>query len=309
MLNDLPGFRHLSELLRIARRHNAILNDITDRSEAQYAYRLINLLIDEYLEQHLFGAPRYAEAKRLNRHEYQVFSQNGEDGILAEVFNRIGTTNRTFIEFGVEDGNETNTINLLIKGWRGAWIEADSEACKAIRGRYASLIKQGHLRLLCEMITAENIEALLADTAVPEDIDLLSIDIDGNDYWVWKAINRYRPRVVVIEYNATFRPDTEWIMAYDPKAVWDRTSYYGASLKSLELLGNRKGYALVGCSFIGGNAFFVRHDLVADHFAAPFTAENHYEPLRLHLWRKAGHRRRFGEFTRDPDTGSIDRTT
>jgi len=103
----------------------------------------------------------------------------------------------------------------------------------------------------------------------------------------------------VIEYNATFRPDTEWIMKYDPNAVWNKTSYFGASLKSLELLGNRKEYSLVGCNFIGLNAFFVRNDLTADKFAAPFTADNHYEPLRYHLWRKAGHPRGFGDFTTD----------
>jgi len=137
MLNKLPVIRHLYELINIARRHISILDDFTARSDTQYAHRLINILIDDYLERNLYQAPRYADPKRLNRHEFQVFSQNGEDGIIDEIFRRIGTTNRHFVEFGVENGLETNTTNLLVKGWRGGWIEADPQACKSIHKRMA----------------------------------------------------------------------------------------------------------------------------------------------------------------------------
>ncbi len=110
--------------------------------------------------------------------------------------------------------------------------------------------------------------------------DLLSIDVDLNTYWLCKAITNYEPRVVVVEYNALFPPPVEWVVRYDPMSAWDGTCYFGASLKSLENLGTLKGYRLVGCDVTGVNAFFVRQDLVEDKFLRPFTAENHYEPMR-----------------------------
>jgi len=101
--------------------------------------------------------------------------------------------------------------------------------------------------------------------------------------------------VVVIEYNAIFPPPVRWVMPYDPAAKWTGNSNHSASLKSLELLGRAKGYSLVGCSFAGVNAFFVRNDLLGDLFEAPFTAEHHYEPPRFFLIHKAGHPRTFSE--------------
>ena len=123
------------ELLAIARAQNSVLDDFTTRSNPLYAHRLMNLLVEDYLQRNLYHAERYASPKRINRHEYQVFSQSGEDGIIDEIFRRIGSTNRHFVEFGVDDGLETNTTNLLIKGWRGAWIEGSSERAAAIRKR------------------------------------------------------------------------------------------------------------------------------------------------------------------------------
>ena len=135
---------------------------------------------------------------------------------------------------------------------------------------------------------------------MPAEFDLLSIDIDGNDYWVWQAVTHYKPRVVVIEYNALYGPSAPWIMEYNAAHCWDGTScYHGASLKSLETLGAGKGYRLVGCDITGMNAFFVREDLVKNLFEEPFTSENHYEtPKYYGLSRKSGNQRRFGKFTR-----------
>jgi hypothetical protein len=285
------------ELLGIARAQHSMLDDFTTRSNPQYAHRLINLLIEDYLQRNLYGSERYASPKRINRHEYQVFSQSGEDGLIDEIFRRIGSTNRHFVEFGVDDGLETNTTNLLMQGWRGTWIEGSPENAEAIRKHFAQPIASGQLHFQRSFIDAENIESLIANGKAPAEMDLLSIDIDSNDYWVWKAIVSYRPRVVVIEYNAIFRPETEFIRTYDPKAVWDGSSYYGASLKSLEKLGRIKGYSLVGCTFIGTNAFFVRDDLVGDRFSEPFTAEHHYEPPRFFVWHKLGHWKGYGDFT------------
>jgi hypothetical protein len=243
-------------------------------------------LIDAELDR-LQREPKYADPKRLNRFECQVFSQSGEDGILAEIFRRIGTGPRHFVEFGVGNGTENNTVRLLLEGWRGLWIECSEKSVRHIRSVQERFLRERRLRLRDATVTAESIETILREEDVPEELDLLSIDIDGNDYWVWKAITRFRPRVVMMEYNALFRPPIRWVRSYDPRAAWRQTTYYGASLASLTALAEEKGYALVGCNLTGVNAFFVRKDLLGDGFAGPFTAEHHYEPLRLHLIRDA----------------------
>jgi hypothetical protein len=218
-----------------------------------------------------------------------VFSQNGEDGIISEIFNRIGITNKYFIEFGVENGLECNSTNLLYKGWSGLWIEGSNQFSKQVTERFKDLMDAGRLNVQNEFITAENIQSLFDKANVPAEPDLLSIDIDYNDYNVWKAITKCKPRVVIIEYNSVFRPNTHFVVKYDPKRIWDKTSYFGASLLALEQLGTEKGYCLVGCVFSGSNAFFVREDLVGDLFEAPYTAENLYEPNRDFLYYRAGH--------------------
>jgi hypothetical protein len=244
-------------------------------------------LIDDHLARHLHGNEKYADPKRLNRYEFQVFSQNGEDGVLAEIFRRIGTKGRYFVEFGVGNGTENNSVRLLLEGWKGLWIECSAKSLRAIRHAQAKFLREGSLTLRESMINAENVEGIFAEAGVPAEPDLLSIDIDGNDYWVWKAIQKFSPRVVMMEYNALFRPPIRWVRAYDPAASWKHDTYYGASLASLAALAEEKGYALVGCGYVGVNAFFVRKDLLQEKFAAPFTAEHHYEPLRLHLIRDA----------------------
>ena len=257
---------------------------------------LRSMMIDQYLQTNLHDNPRYQDQKRLNRHEYQVYSQNGEDGIIEAIFDRIGTTNRVFVEIGVQDGLECNSTWLLLKGWSGYWLEGNPKSVEAIQDKFSGPINKRQLKVQQGFITAENVEALLQENGVPIEFDMLSIDIDGNDYWVWKAIDQVNPRVVVIEYNALFRGNVKWVMKYNPTHIWDGTSYFNASLKSLELLGDSKGYCLVGCDFLGINAFFVRRDLAGNNFCEPFTAENHYEPIRYHLLKKNGHRRNFGDY-------------
>ena len=112
------------------------------------------------------------------------------------------------------------------------------------------------------------------------EIDLLSIDIDFNDYWVWKAVNAVNPRAAVIEYNAGLRPPLSLTVPYQPNRSGDGTNFFGASLEAMVRLGAQKGYRIVGCNISGSNAFFVREDLCAGHFLEPATAEEHYEPPR-----------------------------
>lgn len=256
-----------------------------------------NILIDSHIKQNLLENPKYSNSKRLNKYEYQVYSQSGEDGIIQEILERIGSTNKFFVEFGVEDGLECNSLFLLLQGWTGCWLDGSQEHIRAIRKKFCFLINDKKLAIKQAFITAENIEGLFNSLLVPKEIDLLSIDIDGNDYWIWRAIKNFSPRVVIIEYNAIFRPPVEFIVKYEAaKTYYPSTSHSGASLKSLEILGSSKGYKLVGCNFLGANAFFVRQDLVKDKFLEPFTAENHYEPPRYYLLTKIGNPRDFGAF-------------
>lgn len=231
---------------------------------------------------------RYREPGRLVRHGAKVYSQNDEDGILQEIFRRIGHGGKRFIEFGVQDGVECNTLLLLCTGWRGTWLEADAGRVAGIERNFEPMIGTGMLTCKCATVTTANVDDLLR----PDDggeIDLLSIDVDFHDYWVWKALSSVRPRVVTIEYNATLAPPLSVAVPYKPEMSWDGSNYFGASLVALEKLGREKGYSLVGCCFSGVNAFFVRDDLVGEHFCAPFTAENHFEPARYFMRYPAGH--------------------
>lgn len=220
-----------------------------------------------------------------------------EDGIIQEIFRRVKTTNRTFVEFGVETGSECNPIKLLIEGWRGLWLDSQQHCIDQIRARFAPYIESRNLSVAQAFITAENINSLISQNGVAGEIDLLSIDIDRNDYWVWNAINVIEPRVMVIEYNATLRPPLSLVVPYDANRTWDGSNYFGASLEALVRLGRSKGYQLVGCGISGTNAFFVRNDLAGDLFVNPSTAEEHYEPPRYHFgYLKAGRRPLLGPY-------------
>jgi len=181
----------------------------------------------------------------ITRYERKFSSQNGEDGILEAIFTVIGTTRKYFVEFGAASGRECNTARLAQHGWTGLLMDA------------APPPPDAPVPIRREFITAENINALFEKYNVPPAFDLLSIDIDGNDYWVWKSITAYRPRVVIIEYNASVPPTESRVMPYDPNFRWSGTDYFGASLLALTTLGSAKGYTLVGCDSSGTNAFFV----------------------------------------------------
>ncbi len=251
------------------------------------------VLSEDYFQENVLNNPKYADPKRLNRYEYNVFSQSGEDGVIAEIFKRIGTTNKFFVEFGVSDGLENCTASLLLSGWHGEWLEGSNSFFKSIQKNFENYIGK-ELNVKNTFITAENIENLFKESKVPKEFDLLSIDIDGNDYWVWQAIKNYNPRVVVIECNPFFGPSISWVMKYNPEHVWDRSTYFGASVKALEILGKEKGYTLVGCSIMGNDTFFVRSDLVKDKFYSPFTSENHFETFKVHLQKKYKYKKSIG---------------
>jgi hypothetical protein len=254
-------------------------------------------LADDYMQRNLFGNEKYKQAQKLNIHERQIFSQNGEDGIIREIFCRVGTKSKFFVEFGAANGLENNSAALLLSDWSGVWMEGSKDLVKTAGEKFRQFTETRRLKINNEFINAENIEDLFKKYEVPKEFDFLSIDIDGNDYWVWKAIQNYSPRVVCIEYNAAFGPDVRWIMEYNADHLWKGSRYQGASLKSLEMLGTEKGYCLVACDFLGVNAFFVRKDLVEKHFLEPFNSETHFEPPKYFLSKTAGHARDFGRYT------------
>jgi hypothetical protein len=254
------------------------------------------VLLDSYLESGLFGAERYTNSKRITHFHRSVYTQNGEDGIIEEIFNRIGLTNKYFVEFGVH-GVKNNSTYLLVQNWNGVWIGGSRSVNEIISSKFRDQIASKQLILKNTWITKDNIEAFLRESKVPESFDFLSIDLDGNDFWIWEAIRSFSPRVVAIEYNATFPPHIRWVMAYNEHHIWDQSSYFGASLKSLELLGESKGYKLVGCDFSGCNAFFVRSDQKLDSFESSYSAEFHYEPARYFVKKPSGHLQNFGPFS------------
>jgi hypothetical protein len=225
-------------------------------------------------------AGRPAHPAALPNFEARVYSQNGEDGILAEIFRRVGEGDRFLVEFGIGDGAECCGRNLIAhRGWRGVLFEG-SGACAAA----AAELFRAHpgVAVSHRFLTAENIVGLFRSFAVPPEPDLLVVDVDGNDYWIWeRLLTAYRPRVAVIEYNARWVPPTEWVMGYDPVYRLDGSAVHGASLTSLAKLGAAWGYALVGCTTAGVNAFFVRADLLADRFPDHARGPGyHYRPPR-----------------------------
>ncbi|MBF0323198.1 MAG: FkbM family methyltransferase, partial [Magnetococcales bacterium] len=231
---------------------------------------------------------KYADPRRVERYGESFYSQNDEDGIIAEIFRRIGTTNCTFLEFGIDNGLECNTLLLTYKGWRGVWMDGNEQNIDFVRQKFKPLIDSGALRVQRQWITAETINDVITSLDLPREIDLLNIDIDGNDYHVFKSIDTLQPRVVIIEYNGKLPPPILAVQRYRAEARWDGSDYTGCSLASLTGLATRKGYQLVGCNITGSNAFFVRQDLCGDRFYTPATAEALFNPARYGLYYGGG---------------------
>ena len=210
---------------------------------------------------------KVAHYERLTDAEFRVFSQFGEDGIIQYLLGRVPIENDLFIEFGVEDYRESNTRFLLCNdNWRGLIIDGGSAHIDFIRSNPIGWRHEIDARTA--FITRENVNDVIAAAGVSGDIGLLSIDIDGNDYWVLDALEVVSPRVLVVEYNSTFGPVAAVSVPYDPN--FERTIahhsnlYWGASLAAVCRAAERKNLAFVGSNSAGNNAFFVRRDLLLD---------------------------------------------
>lgn len=197
--------------------------------------------------------------------EFRVHSQFGEDGILQHLLAHVPIANRRFVEFGVEDFREANCRYLLeTEPWEGLVLDGDPALVGKLQAQQIYWART--LRARSAFITADNLNPLLQEEGFTGDLGVLSIDIDGNDYWVWNALSVASPRIVVVEYNSVFGPHHAVSVPYDPQ-FFRRTAhhswlYHGASLAAFVRLGRSKGYAFVGSNSAGNNAFFVRHDVL-----------------------------------------------
>ena len=244
--------------------------------------RVMYLALDELTRRHDDLARPHNESSGfhhgtpLTRFELRCFSQHGEDGVIAEILSRIGTTSRFFVEFGVESGREGNCVFLAdVTGWSGLFLEADDEHYASLSRKHAA---NERVTTLKATVTPLNVESLFETAGIPADPDVMSIDIDGSDYWVWEAITRYRPRVVVIEYNAALPPGRTLVQPRERTTSWDGTDYFGASLDALCELATSKDYRLVHTELAAINAFFVRADLVGSSFPSVPEVPRRSEP-------------------------------
>ena len=229
---------------------------------------------------------------------FRAYSQSNEDGILLYIFTLIGVTNKHVVDIGAAGIEGSNTANLIINhGWIGLLLDSNEQTLGTAREFYANCPDTKILPPVTAhaWVTAENINSLIAERGFAGEIDLLSIDIDGMDYWIWKAIDCINPRVVVVEYQNFFGPDKALVIPYksDFKLPWDdadsaRAHYCGASLSAFVKLAGQKGYRLVGCNRYQYNAFFVRHGVGEEYLPEVPT-----DSCLNHLTSKLGMAKRY----------------
>jgi hypothetical protein len=223
------------------------------------------------------------KSTNLADYEFKVFSQWGEDGIIQYLSRAIELRHKTFIEFGVESFMEANCRFLLMKdNWSGYVIDGSSSNIGKLKNSYFYWKYQ--IDAVNAFVTKDNINDLLAKSRFEEDLGILSIDIDGNDYFILDAINAVRPRILICEYNAIFGATRRISVPYDPNFLRTRKHYsnlyWGASLSAITFLANKKGYSLVGTNSSGCNAFFVRNDLLNEKVKV-MTAEQAFLPSNI----------------------------
>ena len=227
-------------------------------------------------------ASRMRDVAALNDAEFRVFSQFGEDGIIQWLVQRVPIDEQTFVEFGVGDYSESNTRLLVeMANWRGLIIDGDDAHLQFL---VESGIAWRHtVDARSAFLTAENLDATISSAGYEGDVGLVSIDVDGVDYWMLDALNAVRPRILVVEYNSHYGPHRAVTIPYDPafermEAHWSGL-YYGVSIAGLARCADRKGYALVGSNSTATNAFFVRRDVLG---AIPEVApEQAWRPNRV----------------------------
>lgn len=205
--------------------------------------------------------------------EFKVFSQFGDDGIIQYLINQLNIDHKIFIEFGVEDYQESNTRFLLMNdNWSGLVMDSNGQHIEFIK--HDKMFWKYDLTAIEALITRSNINEIISSQEINGEIGLLSIDIDGNDYWVWKEINIVAPVIVIVEYNSVFGIERPITIPYSPD--FNRSEhhysnlYWGTSLLSLCDLADLKGYVFIGCNSNGNNSYFIRKDKI--NFLSPLKS-------------------------------------
>lgn len=260
------------KLYRFLHKLRAAINNI----ETQFATsEQQSLMLGRLLSENIRTRKRIAS---LNEVEFKVFSQWGDDGIIQWLANNLDFPNKTFVEFGVENYRESNTRFLMMNNnWSGLVMDgSESNVSQIINSEY---YWKYTLSAKSAFIDKDNINNLLSSSELHEDVGILHIDLDGNDYWIWKEIRAISPIVVIMEYNSVFGIDRSITIPYEKdfyrtKAHYSNM-YYGASLRALHQLSTEKGYSFIGCNSAGNNAYFVRKDKLNDS-VREISLENGY---------------------------------
>lgn len=221
----------------------------------------------------LFGkllAENVKQKKQINllsEVEFKIFSQFGDDGIIQWLIHHIDFPNKTFIEFGVGDYRESNTRFLMMNdNWSGFVMDASEQGMSSIKK--AEYFWKHELFTKQVFIDCSNINELLSSCPLKQEIGILHIDLDGNDYWIWKDINAISPILVILEYNSVLGIDRAVTVPYDKDFMRFKAHYsglyWGASLRALYQLSEEKGYSFLGCNSAGNNAYFVRNDKLSN---------------------------------------------
>lgn len=237
-------------------------------------FEAIMLLLSKSMVQQIKSHGVY---ENIHDAEFKVFSQFGDDGIIQYLINNVDISQKIFIEFGVENYIESNTRFLLVNdNWTGLVMDSSADNIKFIKKD--PIYWKYDFNAVCAFVNRDNVNRLFQDNNIVGEIGILSIDIDGNDYWIWNAIEVIVPTIIVIEYNSLFGCRHAITVPYDPE--FDRSQahfsylYWGASLRALDSLARRKGYQFVGCCSGGNNAYFVKKDRLGA--VKPLTVEAGY---------------------------------
>jgi hypothetical protein len=216
---------------------------------------------------------------------YKVYSQNDEDGIIHEIFERIDCK-KTFMEIGIQDGRECNSLSLLLSDWRGVWIEGDATYYNKIVKEINGSNFPDQLMVSNTFVDLDNIVKLYKQAASfskVDNLDFFSIDIDGNDYYLLEEMlsSKCQPKVFCVEYNGKFPPPMKVNIAYNKNHVWDGSEYQGASLQAFTELFDKHQYTLLCCNAVGINAFFIRNEYLK--FFKLYSIQDLYQPCRYQL--------------------------
>ncbi len=252
-------------------------------------YKLLDVLHRGYMHDHKSAKVNLGQLqadannkkktiKDFSEVEFQVFSQFGDDGIIQWLVHQLPLPNKTFIEFGVENYREANTRFLLINnGWSGFVMDGSKKNIRELKDQQWFTFFD--LEAECSFITTANINQLISLARFKKEIGILSIDIDGNDYWVWKAIENIEPAIIICEYNALFGFAHPYTINYEEDFVRGKKypfTYYGISLLSAYTIAKERGYSFVGCNSAGNNAYFI-HNSYMQHLSIPaLTPEQGY---------------------------------